>query len=1015
METTHNTDCGEIQNWFDALCDLDAPEQMRRLDEAGLPDNLRQAIVELLSRDKEAASQASELSDLSEHTRQGAQALVPPLDAAQPPTPDTRPELAEGERVGPWVVLDLLGRGGMGAVYRAQRADGQFAQEVAIKVLKGPSDESAQRALARERRALASVSHPNFARILDAGLTSSGKPYLALDLVEGIQIHRFCKREQLHWRAVVGMFRQICAALADAHESLVLHCDLKPGNILVTSQGVPMILDFGIAKTLSAATLATPEQTHSLTPRFASPEQAAGLAITTASDVYALGKVLKLCLSRIHLNRWARAELDAVVERSTQVDPKQRYSTMGALDAELARLLADAPVQALPRTWRYRARKLLQRRTAAVLVGAVAACAVFGFMAESHLQRTRALAAEATAQAQLLRATQAQQTAQSERDRAAKASARAEDSALRAQGEEARANEALQLAALERDRAVRASVAAQLAAVAAQSAEAKSAKDADIARAAQGVAQIERAQAGAVRDFLVKIFEPVNEQPTGPRQVTAYSLLETARLELAKQQITDPRTRSDLLQALVDIYERLADVEVVRKLYEEVAQIESDPTHGRPAVRAIALSRVALAHANNNNGRAAEPPARESLAIRLGLFGASHLDVADAHNSLSNALIRQGRFAEALEQGHAALKIRQQLLPATSDMIGSNLANLANVYLGMNKHDEALRLWDEAITIHTAAHSADHPYTLNSLEGKGITLRGLRRFAEAEAVLRALYDTQVRVNGADAERAASAAIRLAEVYVDQGRLAPAQEYAHISMRILSKPPPSERSMRFAMAANYLASVMEWRGNPHGAVAHAREGLAVRERTLKPDDQGLINPRLNLARVLGKAGLADEGLVLVQRVIDALLVQNKPESPQLATAWLTQADLFAQAGRAKEARLALDKSRPPPATERLRLLVRLRVEAAVLQVEGKSNEARAKQQERHALAVAHHGPAHPATIGAELDVARAHTFAGDPAAAAVLAQNLLRHMPPQADSFDPHGQFVSDWRAVLTKR
>ena len=198
-----------------------------------------------------------------------------------------------GRRIGAYVILQEIGHGGMGEVYRAGRADGQYEKEVAIKLVRGGYDTaSVLERFRHERQILASLDHPNIARLLDGGTTDEGIPYLVMELIEGIPIDQYCDGKQLGIPERLRLFMQVCAAVQYAHQRLVIHRDIKPGNILVTKDGVPKLLDFGIAKILdpaasSDATIASP-----MTPEFASPEQIRGEPITTATDVYSLGVVL---------------------------------------------------------------------------------------------------------------------------------------------------------------------------------------------------------------------------------------------------------------------------------------------------------------------------------------------------------------------------------------------------------------------------------------------------------------------------------------------------------------------------------------------------------------------------------------------------------------------------------------------------------------------------------------------------------------------------------------------------
>src|SRR5579864_2527981 len=235
---------------------------------------------------------------IASHEAAGTEVLNP----ASPPTLDldegTSFRLPKGKRIGTYQIVKEIAVGGMGAVYRAVRADGEYKQQVALKIVR--SELGAEFTGARfknERQILASLNHPNIAKILDGGTTAEGVPFFVMELVEGQRVDRYCDEHKLTTTERLKLFLQICSAVQYAHQRLIIHRDLKPGNILVNAEGVPKLLDFGIAKILESSDVeAQPEQTVSLmrflTPQYASPEQIKGEAITTASDVYALGVVL---------------------------------------------------------------------------------------------------------------------------------------------------------------------------------------------------------------------------------------------------------------------------------------------------------------------------------------------------------------------------------------------------------------------------------------------------------------------------------------------------------------------------------------------------------------------------------------------------------------------------------------------------------------------------------------------------------------------------------------------------
>src|SRR5262245_20437026 len=207
-----------------------------------------------------------------------------------------------GTSVGPWRILDVVGSGGMGVVYRAERADAAFRRHAALKVVRpGPDSPQIVQRFQLERETLAALDHPNIARLMDGGTTADGQPFFVMELVDGEPIDRYCDEQKLSIDQRLDLFRKVCAGVQYAHENLVVHRDIKPDNILVTKDGVPKLLDFGVAKILSrdagpedpAATAAT----WMMTPDYASPEQVSGRPSTTATDVYSLGVLLHVLLT----------------------------------------------------------------------------------------------------------------------------------------------------------------------------------------------------------------------------------------------------------------------------------------------------------------------------------------------------------------------------------------------------------------------------------------------------------------------------------------------------------------------------------------------------------------------------------------------------------------------------------------------------------------------------------------------------------------------------------------------
>ena len=326
---------------------------------------------------------------------------------------------AVGTMVGPYRIEAHLGSGGMGAVYRAVRADGEFAQQVAVKIVhRGMNTTDILRRFSTERQVLADLTHPNIAMILDGGTASDGQPYFVMEYVGGVPIDEYCRTHALGLRARLQLFLDVCAGVAHAHQRLVVHRDLKPDNILVRDDGTVKLLDFGIAKVLhSAAIEQTMTSVRPMTVRYASPEQVRGQLLTTTTDIYSLGVLLyRLLTGRLPYattdlsgpaieraicetdpgrpsdaardddiaREWAwllRGDLDAILLMALRKEPDRRYQSVDLFASDLRRYLHGAPVAARPDTWRYRARKFVGRNRAATIAACVAVVALVAGMA----------------------------------------------------------------------------------------------------------------------------------------------------------------------------------------------------------------------------------------------------------------------------------------------------------------------------------------------------------------------------------------------------------------------------------------------------------------------------------------------------------------------------------------------------------------------------------------------------------------------------------------------------------
>ena len=337
------------------------------------------------------------------------------------------PEVQERSlpQFGPYRCEAVLGTGGMGTVYLASRVDGQFTQKVAIKMLSAhaPGYEALEQRLRDERQILAGLNHPNITRLLDGGVTPDGALYMVMEYVAGKNFLDYCAERDLDLRSRLGLFREICGAVAYAHRNLVVHRDIKPSNILVTPDGQPKLLDFGIAKIVIGGEATTTMAMG--TPRYASPEQLRNQGVTTASDIFSLGVILyELVAGRwpfgdtaSMVDTWRRAtqdvdpaplpsrhgyaDLAVILNKSLAAKPEDRYRSVDDFSEDLRRYLYGEPVMARPQTVWYRAARFAGRYKAAVAAGVLAVTSLLvatvvsvrqANLADREAQRARKLA-----------------------------------------------------------------------------------------------------------------------------------------------------------------------------------------------------------------------------------------------------------------------------------------------------------------------------------------------------------------------------------------------------------------------------------------------------------------------------------------------------------------------------------------------------------------------------------------------------------------------------------------------
>ncbi|HTM37349.1 MAG TPA: serine/threonine-protein kinase [Terriglobales bacterium] len=668
---------------------------------------------------------------------------------ASPEAPVNEGSLS-GQRVGAYTLLSPLGHGGMGSVWSAERSDGHFERLVAVKFLHfslaiGGGIERFK----REGRILAQMAHPHIAELLDAGVSPSGEPYLVLEYVEGQPITEYSDRKALDLRARIYLFLDVLSAVAHAHANLTVHRDLKPSNVLVRNDGQVKLLDFGIAKLLASdaasatESLLTLEAGGAMTPQFASPEQITGEAITTATDVYALGVLLYLLLTghhpagdnprspaelvkaivdlepqraseitgrhagrgtapqRVHtpekLSRELRGDLDTILSKALKKKAAERYSSVSAFAADLQRYLKHEPISARPDSFGYRANRFLRRNWLAAGLIALALVAVIAGTTATLVQA---------------------RTARQQRD-----------AALR-----------------ERDRASR------------------------------------------VTDLMTSMFKISDPDQTVGAGITAREVLDKASAEVSTELANDPDLQAEMMNAIGVVYRNLGLLDRARGLFERSIQVgragagASDPTVLR------AMDNLGVVLLEQGHPADAERQQQEALAIQRRVLGAEAPDTLETLTNLANSINEQGRHEEAIEIARNALATELRVFGSHDEHTVALMDNLAAM-LGMSgRLQESEKLEAQAIELTRKLYGPNNLRLLNSLGNQGDTLFYLGRYGEARDMWEQARKVELRVVGEAHPETARSTYNLGCVAAKEGKRDQAFSYLnaaidHISPRI----------------------------------------------------------------------------------------------------------------------------------------------------------------------------------------------------------------------------------------
>lgn len=658
------------------------------------------------------------------------------------------------QKIGAYSLISLIGQGGMGAVWLAERSDGRFQRRVAVKFLQyAMTSAMAVERFKREGKILGQLTHPHIAELMDAGVTPNGEPYLILEYVDGLPIDQFCDQQKLDVNARIRLSLDVVSAVAHAHANLIVHRDIKPSNVLVRSDGQVKLLDFGIAKLLSeeanpAATLLTIEGRGAMTPRFAAPEQVTGESITTATDVYALGVLLYLLLTGQHpagqrlnstvelvraivecepsqpsnattfdgakelaekrastpekLQRQLRGDLDTIVGKTLKKNPAERYPSVTALADDLQRFLRHEPISARPDTIGYRAAKFVRRNRTAVALASLAFIVTIAGLAGTLFQA---------------------RMARKQRD----------------------------LAFRERDRANR------------------------------------------ITEFMASMFKVSDPSEARGNSVTAREILDKASKEIATGLANHPETQAQLMDLMGKVYQSLGLYTRARPLLEQAVDIERRILGPSNPETLRSMNDLASLLDQDGHYAEAEKLSRETLDLRRQVLGREHPETLASMTQLAWALGQEGRYAEAEKLERETLEIQRRVLGPEHPNTLRTISTLAAILTNEGRYAESEGLQREELDIQRRLLGPEHPNTLMTMNNLVWNLREEGRYAEAEKFARDTLDIERRVLGPEHPDTLRTYGNLAITVSGEGHYAEAEkidrEILEINRRVLGPEHP----------------------------------------------------------------------------------------------------------------------------------------------------------------------------------------------------------------------------------
>ena len=745
-----------------------------------------------------------------------------------------------GIRLGPYRIDDRIGRGGMATVYRASRADEQYQQQVAIKVMDVRLSDPALVALFRnERQILAMLEHPALTRLLDGGMTPAGEPYLVMELVDGVPIDRYCDEHALDIAARLRLFAQVCDGVSFAHRNLVLHRDLKPSNIIITTDGRVKVVDFGTAKLLDPGLQLTTSGAP-LTPAYASPEQLTGRPVGTASDQYSLGLVLFELLNGTSafgpgqsfvgaveravsgtrasslatgvtdvaaaarqttataLTRVLSGDLATIVGKSLAHEPDQRYASVQHMADDLHRWASGEPVLARRGTLPYRLRKFVARHRLEVAAIVVAVVALVGGLLAAIIQarRAEAEASRATAVTRFLTTMLG----------SADPNTLGRDVTVREVVEQATADAAALDATPHLASAVRGVIGQTLAGLG----------DFDGAAEQYAVAiAAERrvAPAGSAEALRLLTMASFAHENAGHIEEAARTM-EEAAVEIGRLGKVDASIRAGYLDQRGRVHAAKGDFAAARDVFAEARAFVLASGLG-PDTRANAAANLAFALANLGQLREARPIYEEAIAETRTASGPASNAVSDILSPYATVLWYLEEHERALEVYEESLAIRRRTLGPEHPNYAITLLNYADSLVTMGQHERAVPLLREILALRGHTLPDSHAAVAASMVLLGRALGPLGQLDDAERYIREGLDVRRKTLPDGDWKIASARSILGGHLVLAGRLAEAEPLLLDAERDLATVLGDESAI-VADARRRLVALYTARGRPEDA-------------------------------------------------------------------------------------------------------------------------------------------------------------------------------------------------------